>query len=560
MVNGILVGAGAATVAVVAGAATVIAPRFMRRSEPTEDEAMVAAPAVAPVRDLASFRVVVVSGSQADASPGLAVARAPEAAPAVEPLVAVEPVRVEPLAVVADVVLDAGKTPAPVTPPPSAAGVLATNGHIDVTAAPGHGNERSFGASFTAMVDTVDDRQRERPSWFSRFRRAAEPSSDGEEVKVTADVVESEATMVAPGSAAVEKTSMFARLFARFRRPEEARDRIDLVGEVHAETEAAEGGVLRETHAEARLAEYLRRRESERQNGQPDALKTRAEGQPAPEPVPAAAQPVPAAATPDLVREEPEPVVATAAAVAETRSDDTSDEPTLPGDDDHLFVERESVVQSPLTHVDNAMALLKAQLEESNQWFSRPNAGKDVTISAEQIAAADERIGDIANHQVFVQTESAEGGLVPAWATDYAEAGVEVGEVARVRILNGFGLLPDALLAESLERVFITDESSGVRCAALLLVAERILVTLIAYAVSSSTAVDVAERIAAVPALQAFGAEDALTAMLADGDAGVVHATVVALATMLGSERAAEVIKAAGLADSEDALALVSFV
>jgi len=244
-------------------------------------------------------------------------------------------------------------------------------------------------------------------------------------------------------------------------------------------------------------------------------------------------------------------------------------EDVAPADGPHVMVEAahadvddDADTQAPAgtSNLDYALSLITLQLREANRWQTTENDPEEVVLSAEALTAADARLAEIAETPVFADKPIVKGGIVPGWAAEYAEVGVDVSEEGRIRLIDGYGLLTDESFVENLRRVFLTDESAMVRTAALMLLSERPSVELASAAIECASQGDAGERCAAVAALTALRQRDALLSFLADDDGEIVKAAVVGLVGVVGAEETRQLVQSVESQHREEALALVAFV
>lgn len=236
-------------------------------------------------------------------------------------------------------------------------------------------------------------------------------------------------------------------------------------------------------------------------------------------------------------------------------------------DEHHLMVEADSAIDdvadtpapAATSNLDYSLSLITLQLRDANRWQTIKDEPQEVVLSAVELAAADARLAEIAETPVFAEKPNVTGGIVPGWAAEYAEVGVDVSEAGRIRLIDGYGLLTDESLFEILGRVFLTDESAIVRTAALMLLSERPLVELASAAIDCANHADPGERCAAVAALTALRESDALLSLLADEDAVLVKAAVVGLVGVVGPEETRRLVESVEGQHRDEALALVAF-
>lgn len=231
------------------------------------------------------------------------------------------------------------------------------------------------------------------------------------------------------------------------------------------------------------------------------------------------------------------------------------DEPTLVRDEESVEVDDDAAQR-----LGYSLSLITLQLNDANRWARKTDDVEPVVLSDAELAAADARLAEFAATPIFEAKVTLSAGIVPAWAAEYAEAGVDVSDEGRARLVEGYGLLTDDALAVDLRRVFLTDESPVVRSAALMLLSERPLRELAPDAAECARHPDPSERCAAVAALTALRDRETLVSLLADEDQAVLKAAVVGLVGVIGPEEARRLIESAPCPHRDEALALVAFV
>lgn len=187
-----------------------------------------------------------------------------------------------------------------------------------------------------------------------------------------------------------------------------------------------------------------------------------------------------------------------------------------------------------LISADDAVRMVDNVLTEDV--VAEPVADEEaVVLSDERIAAADERLAEIANSPVF-EAPVVPVTLSPAWAADYAAIGMDVSIEGRERLIARFGLLDESDIVESLSRVFLTEDAARVRALALTIVGERKLTSLLDAAKHAGRSSDPYERCAAVIAVAGCGDFDSVVGFFDDVDAGVVRTAVAHVIDVLDPE------------------------
>lgn len=156
-------------------------------------------------------------------------------------------------------------------------------------------------------------------------------------------------------------------------------------------------------------------------------------------------------------------------------------------------------------------------------------------LSPERIAAADERLQEIADTPVF-EAPAVAVAIVPGWANEYAALEMDVTVEGRERLVACFGLLDHQDLVESLNRVFLSEDSVRVRVLGLTLIGERHLVELAEIAKRAGTSSDPYERCAAVLALGGCGYGEFVVIFLEDEDSAVVRTAVAQIVELFEGE------------------------